>query len=183
MISLIQAILLITIFICGYTEKKEDVEPASQVSLQYRQIPSWSLLSGSDGETSHQNGGIIIIGDLVTYPNSILSHTLSFFPTNTGLTYNIRVFRNGSLYYQKVNVTGNQLLTESDFTLTAGTFTVQIACASTITFSALTGITWEINGYFGGETLNPGWTDTWRNTSTFSTSTVFEFVITQQILK
>ena len=64
---------------------------------------------------------------------------------------------------QKVNVTGNQLLTESDFTLTAGTFTIQIACASTITFSALTGITWEINGYFGGETLNPGWTDTWRN--------------------
>jgi hypothetical protein len=163
--------------------KKGDVEPASQVSLQYRQIPFWSLLSGSDGETSQQNGGIIVMGGLVTPPNSILNHTLSFFPTNTNLAYNIRVFRNGSLYYQKVNVTGNQLLDEADFTLTAGTFTVQIACASTITFSALTGITWEINGYFGGEVINPGWTDTWRNTSTFSTSTVFEFVITQQIPK
>jgi len=163
--------------------KKGDVEPATQVSLQYRQIPLWSLLAGSDGETSQQNGGIIITGDLVTYPNSILGHTLSFFPSNTSTVYNIRVFRNGSLYYQKVNVSNNQLLTESDFSLTAGTFTVQIASATTLSFSSLTGIKWEINGYFGGEIISPGWTDTWRNTSTFTTNTIFEFVITQQIPK
>ena len=76
MISLIQAILTYYNLYMWLHRKKGDVEPASQVSLQYRQIPSWSLLSRSDGETSHQNGGIIIIGDLVTYPNSILSHTL-----------------------------------------------------------------------------------------------------------
>ena len=163
--------------------KKGDVEPATQVSLQYRQVPFWSLLAGSDGETSHQNGGIIIIGDLVTYPNSILSHTLSFFPSNLSTVYNIRVFRNGSLYYQKVNVNGNQLITESDFTITAGTYTIQVASTTSLTFSALTGIKWEINGYLGGEVISPGWTDTWRNTSTFTTSTVFEFVITQQIPK
>lgn len=166
--------------------KKGDVEPASQVSLQYQQVNNWTLQAGSDGETSQSNGGIIIPGLLVTYPNSILSHTLSFFPSNTSTVYNIRVFRNGSLYYQKANVTGNDLITESDFTITAGTFTVSVASATSLTFSS-GNIRWEIAGYQGGEAPGGGpiggWTDEWRNSSSLTTTTTFQFVITQQIPK
>jgi hypothetical protein len=162
--------------------KKGDVEPATQVSLQYQQVNNWTLQAGSDGETSQSNGGIIIPGLLVTYPNSILSHTLSFFPSNASTVYNIRVFRNGSLYYQKVNVQGNQLITESDFTITAGTFTVSVASATSLTFSS-GNIRWEIVGYQGGEVINPGWTDEWRNSSSLTTTTTFQFVITQQLPK
>jgi hypothetical protein len=144
------------------------------------------LQSGSDGETSQSNGGIIIPGLLVTYPNNILSHTLSFFPSNTSTVYNIRVFRNGSLYYQKANVTGNDLITESDFTITAGTFTVSVASATSLTFSS-GNIRWEIAGYQGGEAPGGGpiggWTDEWRNSSSLTTTTTFQFVITQQLPK
>ncbi len=167
--------------------KKGDVEPAQQVSLQYRQVTSFSLQAGSDGETSQQNGGIIIIGDLVTYPNNILGHTLSFFPSNTSIVYNIQVYRNGSLYFQQPNITGNQLFTETNFTLTAGTYTIFVASATSLTFASQSGVRWEINGYFGGESQAGGpiggWTDEWRNSSALNTSTNFEFVITQQIPK
>jgi len=167
--------------------KKGDVEPAQQVSLQYRQVTSFSLQAGSDGETSQQNGGIIIIGDLVTYPNNILGHTLSFFPSNTSTVYNIQVYRNGSLYFQQPNITGNQLFTETNFTLTAGTYTIFVASATSLTFASQSGVRWEINGYFGGESQSGGpiggWTDEWRNSSALTTSTNFEFVITQQIPK
>ncbi len=167
--------------------KKGDVEPAQQVSLQYRQVTSFSLQAGSDGETSQQNGGIIIIGDLVTYPNNILGHTLSFFPSNTSIVYNIQVYRNGSLYFQQPNITGNQLFTETNFTLTAGTYTIFVASATSLTFASQSGVRWEINGYFGGESQAGGpiggWTDEWRNSSALTTSTNFEFVITQQIPK
>jgi hypothetical protein len=167
--------------------KKGDVEPAQQVSLQYRQVTSFSLQAGSDGETSQQNGGIIIIGDLVTYPNNILGHTLSFFPSNTSIVYNIQVYRNGSLYFQQPNITGNQLFTEINFTLTAGTYTIFVASATSLTFASQSGVRWEINGYFGGESQSGGpiggWTDEWRNSSALTTSTNFEFVITQQIPK
>ncbi len=167
--------------------KKGDVEAARQISLQYRQVPSFTLQAGSDAETSQQNGGIIIIGDLVTYPNNILGHTLSFFPDNASTAYNIQVYRNGSLYFQQTNIQGNQPFTENNFTLTAGTYTIFIASATSLTFASQYGVRWEINGYFGGEGAGGqpigGWTDEWRNSSALTTTTTFEFVITQQIPK
>ena len=165
--------------------KKGDVEAARQISLQYRQVPSFSVQT-LPSETSQQNGGIIIIGDLVTYPNNIIGHSLSFFPNNTSTAYNIQVYRNGSLYFQQTNIQGNQPFTDSNFTLTAGTYTIFVASATSLTFDS-GDITWEINGYFGGEGAGGqpigGWTDTWENTSSFTTTTTFEFVITQQIPK
>jgi hypothetical protein len=165
--------------------KKGDVEPAQQVSLQYRQVPSFSVQT-LPSETSQQNGGIIIIGDLVISPNNIIGHSLSFFPNNTSTVYNVQVYRNGSLYFQQTNITGNQPFTDSNFTLTAGTYTIFVASATSLTFDS-GDITWEINGYFGGEGAGGqpigGWTDTWENTNSFTTTTTFEFVITQQIPK
>ena len=160
--------------------KKGDVEPAQQVTLVYKQVPYFNASGTPSPETSHSNGAIVVPSSLVTYPASILSFTLSLTPTTLAV-YNIRVFRNGSLYYQSLNVTGTQLITESNFTMTAGSYTVSIASDAGVTFNS-SNIEWEIAGALGGEVIG-GWTDVWVSTSTFSTSTNFEFVITEQIPK
>ena len=165
--------------------KKGDVEPAQQVSLQYRQVSSFTLSAGSDGETSTSQGGIIIAGLLVTYPNNIIGFALGFTQSSSN-PYNVQIYRNGSLYFQDTNVVGNQPYSEADFTLTAGTYTIFVASASTLTFAS-GAISWEISGYQGGEGAGGqpigGWTDTWTNSSALITNTIFEFVITQQIPK
>jgi hypothetical protein len=165
--------------------KKGDVEPAQQVSLQYRQVSSFSLSAGSDGETSTSQGGIIISGLLVTYPNNIIGFALGF-TQSSSTPYNVQIYRNGSLYFQDTNVVGNQPYSETDFNLTAGTYTIFVASASTLTFAS-GAISWEINGYQGGEGPGGGpiggWTDTWTNSSSLITNTIFEFVITQQVPK
>ena len=161
--------------------KKGDVEPAQQVALVYRQVLGFSAYSTPSPETSTLNGGIIITGDLVTYPAAIISFSLSFLPSNLSTVYNVQVYRNGTLYWSDPNVSGNKVYSESDFTLTSGTFTVFVGSETSLTFSSGS-IRWEIAGYLGGEVIG-GWTDQWRSTSTFITNTTFEFVITQQIPK
>ena len=109
-------------------------------------------------------GAIIVDSDLVTYPNSILSHSMSLTPTDTSILYDVQIFRNGSLYYQSVDNTGTTTITDSDFTLNSGSYTLKVGTADTngITFNT-SNIEWEINGYFGGESLQGAWTDVWRN--------------------
>ena len=88
--------------------KKGDVEPAGEVSLQYQQVYGFTAYSTPSPETTTLNGAIIISSDLVTFPNYITSSSLSIFDSS-GNTYNVRVFRNGSLYYQAGGLTGNQV--------------------------------------------------------------------------
>ena len=162
--------------------KKGDVEPAQQVSLQYRQVSGFTLQGGSTGETSTSLGGIIISSALVTSPASILNFTLSFLTTSSYL-YHVQVYRNGILYWSdSPSSAGNNIYDEADFTLTAGTFTIFIGSVSTITFASAD-VRLEIAGLYGGEAIPAGWLDEWRSTSSTVTSTIFEFVITQQIPK
>jgi hypothetical protein len=159
--------------------KKGDVEPAQQVELVYNQIPSFTA-SGST-ETSDLNGAIVVPSSLVTYPASINTFTLSLTPT-TPAEYNIKVFRNGSLYYQRLAVTSGQTITHANFTMTAGSYTVSVASSAGVTFNSAQ-ITWEIAGSFGGEAIPAGWTDNYSSTSGLTTNTTFEFIITEQIPK
>jgi hypothetical protein len=168
--------------------KKGDVEPAEQVSLQYKQLTNFPIFSSSSTlgqQTSVQNGAITVIGDLVTSPNNILAHTITFIPNQTNL-YNIQVYRGSQLVAQKNDVQNQQTITQSDFPLTAGTYTIFIASSSTTTFNS-GNIRWEIEGFLGGESPSGGplggYTDEYRSGSLFSTSTIFEFTITQQIPK
>ena len=166
--------------------KKGDVEPAQQVPLQYKQVTSFFLFSTDIPVTSLALGiGITITGDLVTAPNNIFNHSLSLIPPNNTAVYNVIVYRGSTIYFQETNITGTKIYGQSDFTLTAGTFSVSIASASTITFASQN-IRWEITGY-RGETNNQGvplggWTDEYR-AGQFITSTTFQFTITQQIPK
>jgi hypothetical protein len=164
--------------------KKGDVEPAEQVTLAFGQVTLWSPNNTPQPRLFTASGALIVSGTLVTYPNSIDSFTLSMTPTNTSTSYDIQVFRNGSLYFSQQNNTGTTLLNQTDFTMSAGDYTLKIGTAdsSGITFNT-SNIVWEVNGTEGGESLSSAWTDTWRNGSQLSTSTTFEFVITEQIPK
>ena len=164
--------------------KKGDVEPAEQVTLGFGQVVLWSPHNTPQPRLFTASGALIVSGTLVTYPSSIDSFSLSLTPTDLNISYDIQVFRNGSLYFSKQNNTGTTLLDQTDFTMTAGDYTLKIGTAdpSGITFNT-SNIVWEVNGTEGGETLSSSWTDRWRNGSQLSTSTTFEFVITEQIPK
>lgn len=164
--------------------KKGDVEPAEQVTMQFGQVTLWSPYNTSSPRLFTASGALIVSSSLVTSPASIDSFTLSMTPTNSSTSYDIQVFRNGSLYFSQQNNTGTTLLNQSDFTMSAGDYTLKIGTAdsSGITFNT-SNIVWEVNGTEGGESINQNWTDTWRNGSQLSTSTTFEFVITEQIPK
>jgi hypothetical protein len=164
--------------------KKGDVEPAEQVEMQFGQVSLWSPYNTSQPRLFNQQGSLVVAGTLVTSPAQIFSHSLTMTPTDLNVSYDIQIFRNGSLYYSKQNNTGTTILSQSDFTLTAGSFTLKIGTAdsSGITFNT-SNIVWEVNGIEGGESLSGGWTDIWRNGSQLTTSTTFEFVITEQIPK
>lgn len=162
--------------------KKGDVEPAQQVSMQFTTVTGFSLNSSPPATTSVSGNGVNISSTYTTYPNSILSFTISFIPATANTDYTLRVFRNGSLVFQRQDVQNTQLVTDSDFTLASGTYTFSVGSTSTVTFNA-GNIRFEINGNLGGEVINSGWTDEWRSTSSTITSTTFEFVISEQIPK
>ena len=164
--------------------KKGDVEPAEQVTMQFGQVTLWSPHNTPSPRLFTASGALIVAGTLVTYPSSIDSFNLSMTPTNNSTSYDIQVFRNGSLYFSQQNNTGTTLLNQTDFTMSAGDYTLKIGTAdsSGIIFGT-SNIVWEVNGTEGGESLSSAWTDTWRNGSQLSTSTTFEFVITEQIPK
>ena len=164
--------------------KKGDVEPAEQVTMQFGQVTLWSPYNTSSPRLFNQQGSLVVAGTLVTSPAQIFSHTLTMTPTDLNVSYDIQIFRNSTLYFSQQNNTGTTILDQTDFTLTAGNFSLKIGTAdsSGITFNT-SNIQWEVNGTEGGESLNANWTDVWRNGSQLSTSTTFEFVITEQIPK
>ena len=163
--------------------KKGDVEPAEQTPLQYQQIRNFAEYSTDAFQTSMMAGAITVVGDLVTYPNSIINHSLSFIPPNNTTVYNVIVYRGSTIHFQETNITGTKIYTNSNFTITAGTYTIFIASATTLTFSS-GNIRWEITGYLGApDAVVQGWTDEYRTSGNFETSTDFEFTITQQIPK
>tara|TARA_R100001230_G_C5690134_1_gene203628 strand:- start:3156 stop:5204 length:2049 start_codon:yes stop_codon:yes gene_type:complete len=164
--------------------KKGDVEPEITVEPTYKRVPSFSLTSSPPATTTMTSGALVISSSLVTYPNSITGFTLSLTPTSNLIQYNIRVERNGSLAYQSLGVTGAQVITNSNFTLSSGSYTVHISTVSntdTIAFNNQD-IYWEIDGNIGGEVISGSWTDTWK-ASSFSSSTTIPFNIQAQIPK
>lgn len=162
--------------------KKGDVEPAQQVSMQFTTVSGFSLYSSPPATTTVSGNGVNISSTYTTYPNSILSFTISFIPATANTDYTLRIFRNGSLVFQRQDVQNTQLVTDSDFTLASGTYTFSVGSTSTVTFNS-GNIRFEINGNLGGEVINSGWSDEWRSSSSTITSTTFEFVISEQIPK
>ena len=163
--------------------KKGDVEPAQQVSMQFKTVTGFSLNSSPPATTSASGNGVNVSSTYTTYPNTILGFTFTFIPQSTDL-YTIRIFRNGSQIFQAEDVQNTQLVSESDFTLASGTYTVAIGSTSTVTFNA-GNVRFAVNGNLGGtdDGSVTAWNDEWRSSSQTVTGTTFEFRINEQIPK
>ena len=163
--------------------KKGDVEPAQQVSMQFKTVTGFGLESDPPATTSVSGNGVNVSSTYTTYPNTILGFTFTFIPTTTDV-YTIRIFRNGSQIFQAEDVTGTQLVTQSDFTLASGTYTVAIGSTSTVTFNS-GNVRFAVNGNLGGtdDGSVTAWNDEWRSSSQTVTGTTFEFRINEQIPK
>ena len=164
--------------------KKGDVQPEINVEPTYARVTGFGLTSSPPATTSMVSGALSISSTLVTYPNNILGFDLNFNPVSSTIAYNIQIRRNGTVIFTKPNVTGTQLLTQSDFSLSAGSYTVHISTVNTtdtIVFNNQQ-IYWEINGNIGGEVISGGYTDIWK-ASSFSSSTTIPFNIQAQIPK
>ena len=165
--------------------KKGAVEPATQVTETYQQVSSFTAYNTASPRTSMVTGALIIPSSLVTSPNYMIGNDLTFIPNSSysGTQYNIRVFRNGSLFYQGTNLTGTTILSETQLGLLgAGNYTVSVSSATSATsFFDAGDIRWALTGQVGEEVSN--WSDEWRSTSAQATSADFEFVITEQIPK
>jgi len=160
--------------------KKGAVEPATEIDIQYQQVSGFSAYSTPSPETTMVTGALIIPSSLVSTPNYLNSNDLSLYTSSTD-PYNVRIYRNGSLFYQAGGLVGNQVLGSSQFgLLSAGNYTVSVAAETVITF-AVGDIRWQISGQKGEEVSS--WSDEWRSDYSTSTSSTFEFVITEQIPK
>lgn len=162
--------------------KKGDVEPVQQITTNYAEVDSWTRTSTGTPETYGLGSQILIPSTVVTSPNYIFAHNLSLIPTNSSTVYDVQVYRNGSLYFQSTGNTGTTIITDSDFSMTAGTWGVKVGTSDVngITFNAYN-IDWEFSGYRFD--LGYGWTDKYENSSSVSTSAIFRFNITEQIPK
>ena len=158
--------------------KKGDVEPAQQVAFSYQQVSEFE--DTSSPTLTQVNGAIIISTDQYFWPNYISANELKLTPVTSDI-YRVRVFRNGSLFYQSADLTGATVLTASHLGLLGvGNYTVSIASETILgTFFAAGNIEWDIEGYDGGVL----WTDNWVSTSAQASASTFECVITEQLPK
>ena len=107
--------------------KKGAVEPATQVTETYQQVSSFTAYNTASPRTSMVTGALIIPSSLVTSPNYMIGNDLTFIPNSSysGTQYNIRVFRNGSLFYHGVklpNVTELSAFAEDTLPLNVRTY-------------------------------------------------------------
>ena len=114
--------------------------------MQFGQVNLWSPYNTSSPRLFNQQGSLVVAGTLVTSPAQIFSHTLTMTPTDLNVSYDIQIFRNSTLYFSQQNNTGTTILDQTDFTLTAGNFSLKIGTAdsSGITFNT-SNIQWEVN--------------------------------------
>ena len=172
--------------------KKGDVEPTEQVQRVYNTTSTFVETSALN-----QANSIIQSGSLrlqLNYPsetpnqnNSFQSVTLSFAPTQQSTNYSVRVFNVAAGNVEVggfVDQQGNQTIDFDNDLDNMGLYVVQIACATTIVFSA-NSIEWYVQSR--EFTFNPTAIETsvyrYKNSVAFSTSLTIEFNILEQIPK
>ena len=160
--------------------KKGGVEPVQQTSLVYNQVIDYATQTGNTGFSNEIFGFVEIITP--TSPTQIVQTKLRLTPSNSSVIYNIQIFKDSTLYDQRLNVTGQQVLFDTSSTqLTGGIYSVQIGTLDTNGVSFTAGnIKWDLSfatlGQGGG-----GGTDTYANSQTVSSSAVLPFNIVEQI--
>ena len=161
--------------------KKGDVSTSSQIDVSWSQVnylaQYFCLPSGGCVNNSTVTNGVLNINPFTGYV--VTNATLTLTPAVTTQDYSVRILRNG------VQVAGfNNLQNVQVISLSSpdnGEYIVQIASATTLVFTANTGIIWGVSwiapDFQGGE-------NKYNNTSIdFDTSLNFEFNISEQIPK
>ena len=160
--------------------KKGSVEATQQLALNFVQLEELYKVSGNTGFTASIFGILEIIAP--TSPTQIVQTDLTLTPTNNSTVYNIQIFKNGSIYDQRTNVTGQQTFFNTSGTiLSAGQYSVFVATLDSngITFNA-NNIVWTVSVAVPGQGGGGG-TDIWKNATTFQSSTITPFNIPEQI--
>jgi len=160
--------------------KKGDVQPATQITKEYAYVLFWTFTGSGTPKFGSVFNALFIASTYVTSPNSIFSHTLTLTPTNFSINYDIQIYRNGALFFQKTNVSGTQTVTDLDFAMSSGNWSVRVGTADVngITFNA-GNVEWEFEGYYNSQF----YVETWESGISTTTSGIFVFNITEQIPK
>ena len=166
--------------------KKGSVEPTTQLTLNFIPVQNITQTSGSSGFTSISLQGVLTLlpdgqtnadGGILQYVQT----KLELIPTVANVEYSVRVLKNSESYEERLNVTGTQVFFNTSSTqLSAGSYTVEIASLSTITFAA-TNIEWTISAAVLGGQGGGGFTDIFSNQAQISSNAIVPFIITQQI--
>ena len=152
--------------------KKGSVAPASQVTTFPTLVDGFGIPTPSN-ETGMINGsGLQIFGTALP----TIQQQLTLTPANNSTEYDVIINRNGTVWFTRSNLTGQQVFDASDMTnMDAATYTIVIQTTTTLDFNL---VRWDLSGYFQG--AGSGWSEFWE-TTVFSASATFQFVITEQI--
>lgn len=154
--------------------KKGEFAPTEQVTINYKQVPAFT---GTGNQTTTTNGAINIATIDIQY-GALTKNDLTLTPTSGTAEYYVRIFRDGSIYYQSEKLTGTNTIGQSEMgALGVGSYTVSIGVeSSSATFNA-NGVKWEIDGL----TVSGTFSDEWNNPTTFTADTDVEFIITENL--
>lgn len=155
--------------------KSGAVSPASQVSEFVTSVSTFPINLSNTYTGFPTDSTLIIFSGSTTITATTLSVT-----TSSAIGYQVRVFRNGQLFFQSQlaasqNVT--RIFTQSDMGIfTAGaSYTVSIV-QQDLSQMPFTNVVWNVQGSQSGTTFSDTYT-----AASFSTTTDFDFVISQQI--
>jgi len=152
--------------------KKGSVAPASQVTTFPTLVDGFGIPTQSN-ETGMINGsGLQIFGTALP----TIQQQLTLTPANNTTEYDVIINRNGTVWFTRSNLTGQQVFDASDMgNMDAATYTIVIQTTTTLAFNL---VRWDLSGYFQG--AGSGWSEFWETTA-FSATATFQFVITEQI--
>ena len=157
--------------------KSGPVEPAQQVASVTSQVV-FATPSPPNAHLILSGANIITPADMLTYPNRVISHELSF-ATTSGVNYVVNVTLNGSPYWQSTSASGPRTFTNQFALVGNGVFNIFVTAETTISFA---NVEWEFDGiyYFVQGGSASSYTDA-LNTTSFSITNDFDFLVKEQI--
>jgi hypothetical protein len=152
--------------------KKGSVAPASQVTTFPTLVDGFGIPTPSN-ETGMINGsGLQIFGTALP----TIQQQLTLTPANNTTEYDVIINKGTSVWFTRSNLTGQQVFDASDMgNMDAETYTIVIQTTTTLDFNL---VRWDLSGYFQG--AGSGWSEFWE-TTVFTASATFQFIITEQI--
>lgn len=162
--------------------KSGTVLPAGQVETNYVQVPSFTKTTTTNGSFIETiNGGIIVDTSLIQF-GEFNTNSLSLTPDSGTGTYDVRILRNGSVFFQSLDNTGTVTFNAGDFGLLgSGTYTVQLHSTTNPKDFSANGIVWTFTGSPLGN-VDIIFNNILKNNTTVNAgSPATEFIITDQI--